>query len=29
MSFASSGFECSRKRTRMCEFLDEMNLVVP
>ena len=29
MSFASTGFECSSKRTRKREFLDEMELVVP
>jgi len=29
MSLASTGFELATKRTRKCEFLDEMNLVAP
>jgi len=28
-TFASTGFELVTKRTRKCEFLDEINLVVP
>ena len=29
MSLGSAGFERKTKRTRKCEFLDEINLVVP
>jgi IS5 family transposase len=28
-TFASTGFELVTNRTRKCEFLEEMNLVVP
>ena len=29
ISLGASGFEISSKRTRKCEFLEEMNIVVP
>ena len=29
MSLTTTGFELVHKRTRKCEFLDEMELVVP